>query len=102
DDWERARRDAQWALDEGAAHADPPIGRYAGCLASLVLERWVDARGLADDLRTHEGFPTDVAGALAFIAADDPVGYAEAIDDVLESFETRDDYLEDIPVVDTV
>jgi hypothetical protein len=57
---------------------------------------------LADDLRTHEGFPTDVADALAFIAADDPVGYEEAIDDVLESFETRDAYLEDTPVADTV
>ncbi len=102
DDWEGADRDAEWALAEGAARADSPIGRYAGCLAALVLMRWVEARALADDLRTHEGFPTDVADALAFIAADDPVGYAEAIDDVLESFETRDDYLEDIPVADTV
>src|SRR5712691_40988 len=102
DDWERAQRDSQWALDEGAARADSPIGRYAGCLASLVLMRCVEARALADDLRTHEGFPADVANALAFIAADDPVGYVEAIDDVLESFETRDEYLEDIPVADTV
>ena len=56
----------------------------------------------ADHLRTHEGFPTEVADTLAFIAADDPVGYAAAIEDVLESFETRDAYLEDVPVADTV
>ena len=30
------------------------------------------------------------------------VGYVEAVEDVLESFETRDEYLEDIPVADTV
>ena len=40
--------------------------------------------------------------ALAFIAANDPVGYVEAIEAVLESFETREDYLEDIPAADTV
>jgi hypothetical protein len=101
-DWEGAERAAEWALGEGADEAESPIGRYAATLASLVQSRWTDARVQADYLRTHEGFPTDVADALAFIAADDPVGYAEAIDDVLESFETRDEYLEDIPVADTV
>ena len=30
------------------------------------------------------------------------IGYAEAVEDVLESFETRDEYLEDVPVADTV
>ena len=30
------------------------------------------------------------------------VGYIYAIESVLESFETRDEYLEDIPVADTV
>jgi hypothetical protein len=93
---------ASWTLDEGAATSESPIGRYAATLANLTLGRWTPARVLADDLRTHEGFPTDVADALAFIAADDPVGYEEAIDDVLESFETRDAYLEDTPVADTV
>ncbi len=101
-DWAGAERDAQWALAEGAAEAESPIGRYAAALALLVLSRWGEARFQADHLRTHDGFPTDVADALAFIAADDPVGYAEAIDEVLESFETRDAYLEDIPVADTV
>ncbi len=101
-DWAGAERDATWTLQEDAVHADSPIGRYAATLAFLVLGRWTDARVNADHLRTHEGFPTDVADALAFIAADDPVGYAESIDDVLESFETREAYLEDIPVADTV
>ena len=30
------------------------------------------------------------------------VGYVEAVESVLESFETREDYLEDVPVADTV
>ena len=30
------------------------------------------------------------------------VGYVEAVEEVLESFETRDEYLEDVPVADTV
>lgn len=101
-DWEGAARDAEWALAVGAGVADSPIGRYAGCLALLVLDRRTEARVLADDLRTHGGFPTDVADALAFIAADDVVGYMIAAESVLESFETRDEYLEDVPVADTV
>jgi hypothetical protein len=36
------------------------------------------------------------------IAARDPGGYIEAIEAVLESFETRAEYLEDLPVADTV
>ena len=47
-------------------------------------------------------FPQAVGGALAFIAAGNPVGYGEAVETVLESFETREDYLEDLPVADTV
>jgi hypothetical protein len=57
---------------------------------------------LADGLRTHDGFPTDVGDTLAMIAAEDRVGYVEAVEAVLESFETRDEYLEDVPVADTV
>ena len=36
------------------------------------------------------------------IAADNPVDYADSVEDVLESFETREAYLEDVPVADTV
>ena len=57
---------------------------------------------LADDLRTHAEFPSAVGNALAMVAAQDPIGYVEAIEAVLESFETRDEYLEDLPVADTV
>jgi hypothetical protein len=101
-DWEDAVRDAQWALDEGAADAESPIGRYAAALAYLVLGRWEEARVVADGLRTHAGFPRDVADALAYVAGEDPLGYTEAVESVLASFETRDEYLEDVPVADTV
>ena len=101
-DWKGAQAAAEWALSVGAAGAESPIGKYAACLAFLILERDRDARFLADDLRTHEGFPTDVADALAMISAQDVAGYTLAVESVLESFETRDDYLEDVPVADTV
>ena len=102
DDWPAAERDARFALDHGAAEADSPIGRYAACLALLVLARDAEARRLADELRTEEGFPHDVGDALATIAAGDRVGYVEAVESVLESFEARDEHLEDVPVADTV
>ena len=101
-DWSGAEADAAWTLDKGAAEADSPIGRYAATLALLVLGRDEEARVLADGLRTHEGFPAPVANALAFIAAQDPVGYVEAVEEVLDSFEQRDEYLEDLPAADTV
>ena len=101
-DEEGAREAARWTLAEGAGEADSPIGRYAAALAYLVLGEWDDARVHADFARTHEGFPTEVADALAYIAAEDVLGYIEAVEAVLESFETRDEYLEDVPVADTV
>lgn len=94
---------ARWALEDGAGEADGPIGRYAAALALLVLGRDADARVHADALRTHEGFPAAVGDALAMIAAGtDEIGYVEAIESVLDSFETRDEYLEDVAVADTV
>src|SRR5207249_2684099 len=101
-DWSGAEDAARWALDAGAADAESPIGRYAACLALLVLGRDAEARVHADTIRTREDFPNDVGDALAFVAAQDVVGYTEAIESVLESFETREEYLEDIPVADTV
>ena len=101
-DWEGAQAAAEWALSVGAAAADSPIGKYAACLALLVLQRDREARVLADDLRTHDGFPTDVADALAMLSAQDVAGYMLAVESVLESFETREEYLEDVPVADTV
>ena len=101
-DWDGAEDAARWALDEGAAEAESPIGRYAGVLALLTLGRDEDARMLAGSLREREDFPHDVANALATLAAEDTLGYTYAIEAVLESFEQRDAYLEDIPVADTV
>ena len=101
-DWAGAEADARWALEAGAAEAESPIGRYAAALAYLVLGDDGKARGHADAIRTRDDFPAAVGDALAFIAADDVVGYAEAVERVLESFETRDEYLEEIPVADTV
>jgi hypothetical protein len=101
-DWEGAATDARWALEAGADEADSPIGRYAAALACLTLGDDEQARIHADAIRTREDFPPDVGDALAFIAARDVVGYTEAIAAVLESFEQRNEYLEEIPVADTV
>ena len=101
-DWEAAEEAAGWALELGAADHESPIGHYAAALARLVLGRDHDAVIHADTIRTHPEFPHDVGDALAFIAAQDVVGYTYAVENVLESFETRDEYLEDIPVADTV
>jgi len=101
-DWDGAEADARWTLEEGAAEAQSPIGRYAATLALLVLSRDDEARVLADDLRVRDDFPASVGDALAFIAAQDPLGYVDAIEAVLESFEERKEYLEDLPVADTV
>jgi hypothetical protein len=101
-DWAGAAEDARWALDAGAAASESPIGRYAAALAHAVLGEWDDVRVHADYARTHESFPNEVADALAFVAAEDVVGYVEAVEDVLESFETREEYLEGVPVADTV
>lgn len=101
-DWDGAEQDARWTLKQGAGDAESPIGRYAATLALLVLGRDEEARVLADGLRTCDDFPGPVAAALAAIAAEDTLGYSDAIEAVLESFETREDYLEDLPAADTV
>jgi hypothetical protein len=101
-DWDGAESDARWTLEQGAGDAESPIGRYAATLALLVLGRDQEARALADGLRTRDDFPGPVADALAYIAVGDTLGYIDAIEAVLESFETREDYLEDLPAADTV
>ncbi|HYY64986.1 MAG TPA: hypothetical protein VE688_10250 [Gaiellaceae bacterium] len=101
-DWDGASADARWALDAGAAEADSPIGRYTAALAYLVLGDDEHARVHADAIRARDDFPHAVGDALAFVAAHDVLGYAEAVETVLASFETREEFLEDIPVADTV
>lgn len=92
---------ATWTLTLGTATAESPIGRYAAALALLALGRWPEARHVAESLRDRDDFPNDVADALAYLAAHDVVGYIEAVESVVDSFETREDYLEDVAVADT-
>jgi hypothetical protein len=101
-DWDQAEDAAHWALEAGAADAESPIGRYAAALALLVVDRPSEARRHADAIRTRDDFPNDVGDALAFLAAQDIAGYETAAESVLESFEARDEYLEDLPIADTV
>jgi len=92
---------AHWTLELGSATAESPIGRYAAALALLSLGRWDEARHVIESLRERDDFPHDVADALAYIAAHDVVGYTEAVESVVESFESRGDHLEDVAVADT-
>jgi hypothetical protein len=101
-DWAGAAEASRWALAERAGEAESPIGRYAAALACSVLADWEHARIHADAIRIRDDFPRDVADALAMLAAEDVVGYVEAVESVLESFETREEYLEGVPVADTV
>jgi hypothetical protein len=68
----------------------------------LVLGDDVGARVLGTTLRDTDDFPPAVADALVELAGADPVDYQIAIERILESFEQRTDFLEDIPVADTV
>jgi len=92
---------ALWALEADAAGAASPIGRYAAALALLVLGRDTEAAMQAGVLRRRGDFPPDVADSLAALAAGDADAYAAAVEAVLRSFETRDEFLEDVPVADT-
>ena len=92
---------AAWALGLGCADAESPIGRYAATLALLVEGRDTEAAGLAESLRV-EPFPPEVADALVGISTSAEAQYRVAVQRVLTSFETRDEYLEDVPVADTV
>jgi len=101
-DWASAEEAARWALDAGAANSESPIGGYAAALALLVLGDDEHARVPADAIRIRDDFPADVGDALAYLAAHEVIGYTAAVESVLESFESRGEYLEDMPVADTV
>ncbi len=90
---------ARWALDAGAVEADSPIGRYAGTLALLVLDRDEEAAEVAATL--GEGFPADVANALSALAGNDMARYRMAVASLHRSFEKQEAFLEDVPVSDT-
>ncbi len=67
-----------------------------------MLGRDDEARRLAATLRDRDDFPRDVADAVTTIAAGDRAGYLVAAEEVLASFESRAEFLEDVPVADTV
>jgi hypothetical protein len=90
---------ARWVLGAGAAEAESLIGRYAGVLALLVLGRDEEAGEVAASLA--DGFPGDVADALAALALHDAARYRAAVASVSRSFEEREAFLEDVPVCDT-
>jgi hypothetical protein len=101
-DRERAREEAGWALEAGAAESESPIGRYAAALAALVNGEDARAGELAAGIHDRDDFPAPVADALAAVAAADGEHYEEAIRALLADFESRSDFLEDVPVADTV
>jgi hypothetical protein len=95
-----ARVEARWTLQLGAATSPSPTARYAASLSSLVLGHTREAERLAGSL--GDGFPPATAAALRAIATDDGEGFRGSTEAVLETFETRERFLEDIPVADTV
>jgi hypothetical protein len=97
-----ARVDAAWALEAGAATSESPIGRYAAALAQLVLDNDAEASALAATLNGEEAIPSAVTDSLASLATRDPSAYETAIGALVVDFEAREEFLEDIPVADTV
>jgi hypothetical protein len=103
-DRDGAASDAVWALEQSPAAGGSSIGRYAAVLALLVLGRDEEAATTAAPLadEPEEAFPRPVADALAALAGGDGAAYRDAVARVLASFESREEYLEGIPVADTV
>jgi hypothetical protein len=102
EDLDGARIDATWALDAGAATSESPIGRYAGVLADLVLGDDSAAAELVETLADAAAIPSAVTRSLAALAARNRSAYETAIRDLVADFESREEFLEDIPVADTV
>ena len=101
-DFGGARADALWALEAGAADSDSPIGRYAGVLAYLVLREDDAAAAVAATLAGADSIPPAVTASLDALAHTDASAYESAIVDLVADFESREEYLEDVPVADTV
>ena len=97
-----ATEDARWALDEGAAESESPIGRYAAALAQLVLGEDDAAAALAATLTGAEAIPPAVSVSITTLAMRDAPEYQRAIAALVADFEARDEFLEDIAVADTV
>jgi hypothetical protein len=101
-DVDGARNDARWALEAGAASSESPIGRYAAALAELVLEEDSASRELVPTLRGAESIPPAVVDSLAALAERDSSAYDRSIRALVADFESREEFLEDIAVADTV
>jgi hypothetical protein len=97
-----AQADAAWALDAGSAGSESPIGRYAAALALLIQGADGEAGSLAATLTGRDDFPHAVAAALAALSRADASAYEAALRALLEDFEGRRDFLEDVAVADTV
>src|SRR5262249_5124437 len=79
-----------------------PIGRYAGALADLVLGDDSAASALVPTLDGATAIPPAVRRSLAALASHDRSAYEAAIRDLIADFESREEFLEDMPVADTV
>jgi len=101
-DLDGAREDARWALDARAAESESPIGRYAAALAHLVRGEDAEAAEVAATLVGRADFPQPVADTLVATSAGHVSGYETAVGALLADFEARSEFLEDIPVADTV
>jgi hypothetical protein len=91
-----------WAASLGGSESDSAIGRYSAALAALVLGHDDEAASLAEELGRDETFPASTAAALAALARREAARYREAVTAVLVDFEARTEFLEDVPVADTV
>jgi hypothetical protein len=101
-DLDGGRTDARWALEAGASASESPIGRYAAALALLVLEDDAAAAAIVPTLAGAESIPPAVTATLGALAAGDAAGYETAISELVADFEARDEFLDDVPVADTV
>ncbi|CAN5270927.1 hypothetical protein BH20ACT13_BH20ACT13_15630 [soil metagenome] len=101
-DREGALEDARWALEAGAAESESPIGRYAAALAHLVRGEDAEAAELAATLVGRDDFPATVAETVVALSARDSGAYEAAVGALVVDFEGREEFLEDIPVADTV
>jgi hypothetical protein len=101
-DLEGARADARWALEAGASDSESPIGRYAAALGWLALDDDAGAAAIVPTLAGAEGIPPSVTDALRALAQGDASEYETAVRELVADFESREEFLEDIPVADTV
>jgi hypothetical protein len=97
-----ARDDASWALDAGAATSESSIGRYAASLAHLVRGEDAEAAPLVATLAGEAAIPRAVTDSLSALATRDEGAYEGAITALVADFEGREEFLEDLPVADTV